>query len=51
MTQYGDTVYQTKQNGPVSVYVYFRMCPANCPDAIGRNPDTIGKNRPKMAYF
>ena len=29
----------------------FKYCPANCPDAIGRKVDAIGKNLSKKAYF
>ena len=34
----------------VSLFV-FRICPDNCPDAIVRKPDTIGKTQPKLTYF
>ena len=29
----------------------FFIFPDNCPDAIVRNPDTVEKTRPKIAYF
>ena len=32
-------------------YFWNQPYPAIRPDVIGRNPDTIEKKRPKMAYF